>query len=155
MKHFWILCGCPASGKSTYFKSKCVKDNVAVVSRDEIRFSLLNDEDDYFAKEDEVLATFYKRINENLANPDINLVVADATHLNEKSRAELFRNVTIPKDVSVGALCFEVPLNVCLERNEQREGRAKVPRGVIKRMYYSYTRPTEEEGFDKIMVIKE
>lgn len=155
MKTFYVLCGCPASGKSTYIKNifENSQKEIAVVSRDEIRFSLLEDGEDYFNKEEEVLDLFYERISENLANPYVDIVVADATHLNEKSRARLFSNIEIPEGCRVCAIAFETSLDECLRRNEKREGRAKVPRGVLRRMYYSYTRPTPVEGFDAIYIL--
>lgn len=155
MKTFYVLCGCPASGKSTYVENifKNSQKTVAIVSRDEIRFSLLEDGEDYFSKEDEVLKLFYERISENLANPYVDIVVADATHLNQKSRSKLFSNIDIPEECRVYAIAFETSLDECLRRNEKREGRAKVPRGVLRRMYYSYTRPTPVEGFDAIYIL--
>ena len=39
---------------------------------------------------------------------------------------------------------FDVPLAVALERNEKREGRAKVPKSVIRRMYYNIQKPKQD-----------
>ena len=53
-KHLYLMMGVAGSGKSTYAKN-ILKDGDIYISRDEIRYSLLTEEDDYFAKENEVI----------------------------------------------------------------------------------------------------
>lgn len=78
----YIMSGIPGCGKSTWSRKFTAEhDNIVQVSRDEIRFSLLADGEDYFAHEDEVIATFYAEINEALAAGHD--VIADATHISE------------------------------------------------------------------------
>ena len=49
------MVGPPAAGKSYFAKNHLVKDDTwAYVSRDEIRFSIITEEDKYFSKEKEV-----------------------------------------------------------------------------------------------------
>lgn len=114
--------------------------NTAYISRDEVRFSMLSDTDDYFAKEDAVFTEFIKRINNAIADSNIYNIIVDATHLNWASRNKTLRNLHL-ENCKVIAVVFNTPLNVCLDRNEKREGRAKVPRGVIRRMFYQQTDP--------------
>ena len=59
MGDLFIMMGVPGSGKTTLAK-KLVEDkpNTIRVSRDDIRFSLLEKGDEYFAKEDKVFKTF-------------------------------------------------------------------------------------------------
>lgn len=147
------MAGAPGSGKSTWIHkhldsfSKATK----VVSRDKIRFSLLGDDDDYFSKENIVYSTFIDNIKEGLV--DYDNVIADATHLNFSSRGKLLRSLgTTLKDAEVNIIIIDTPLAVCLNQNEMREGRSKVPHNVIKRMFYSFEMPTFEEGFDNIIV---
>ena len=67
MKKLILMMGPPASGKSTITNLIAENHNkICIVSRDAIRFSLLRDGEDYFAHEDEVIETFYSRINEAL-----------------------------------------------------------------------------------------
>lgn len=152
MKILIVLCGCPASGKSTWVKEQVATAskylNIEVVSRDLIRFGLLCEGEDYFAKEKEVFKIYCKRISELLADNTTDVVIADATHINKKSRAKLFKNISIPKDCKLEAVCFETPLEVCLERNAEREGLAKVPDEAIYGLYSDYERPTGAEGFE-------
>ena len=78
-------------------------------------------------------------------------VFADATHLTQASRTKLLRALgSSLKGVKVGAIALKVPLEVALEHNSKRTGRANVPEDVIKGMYRDYTIPTIEEGFDVV-----
>lgn len=142
------------SGKSTWIQNNLhtFEGYTLVVSRDEIRFLLVPEGEDYFSRETEVYAKFIEDIQFGLNYEDN--VIADATHLNEGSRSKLLRRIgSALKDVEVIAVVIKVPLEVSLDQNEKRKGsRAYVPRSVIRRMYHQFTMPTFEEGFDKIYV---
>lgn len=127
----YIMSGIPGCGKSTWSRKFTAEhDNVVQISRDEIRFSLLADGEDYFAHEDEVIAIFYAEINEALsAGHD---VIADATHISEKALKQTLRAIKV--DCERTLVSFRVPLKVCLSRNADREGRACVPDHIIKGM---------------------
>ena len=59
-----VLCGAQASGK-THLAKRFAKThkNCKIVSRDEIRFSMIKNSDDYFKYEPEVIKRFYGDIN--------------------------------------------------------------------------------------------
>lgn len=147
----YVMVGCPGSGKSTYAKTHL--SNALYVSRDEIRFNLVSENEEYFSKEDEVFDTFINKINEGLrASVD---VVADATHLNAISRMKLLACLDIDKEkTEIHAIVMKTPLDKCIKNNENRKGtRAYVPISVIKRMYYSFKQPTQEECCGMIDII--
>jgi predicted kinase len=153
MKELVLMMGVPGSGKSTYARN-ILKYGDIYVSRDEIRYSMLTDEDDYFAKENEVIKTFIQYIDEALIDTQYQgKVYADATHLSPKSRAQVLNQLKNKNKVSV--IYLDVPLNVVLARNAQREGRALVPENVIRRMYKSIILPTKAEGIEKLITIDE
>ena len=153
MKELVLMMGVPGSGKSTYARNVLQYGDI-YISRDEIRYSILTDEDDYFAKENEVIKTFIQYIDEALIDTQYQgKVYADATHLSPKSRAQVLNQLKNKNKVSV--IYLDVPLNIILARNAQREGRALVPENVIRRMYKSIILPTKAEGIEKLITIDE
>lgn len=134
MKKLWIMCGPPGSGKTTYLHKLPRTDHDKFISRDEIRFSLLKDEDDYFDKEVEVFATFLNQIQMAIDNPEVENVYVDATHLNEKSRNKVLDNLKLNTVNEINCINMMTPLEKCLEYNDCREGRAKVPKSALRRM---------------------
>lgn len=143
MKTLFILCGVPGSGKSTWASKKFGEENI--VSRDKIRFSFLNDESDYFDKETFVWEEFVREI-QNRLNGDKEITVADATHINKRSRDKLLNALKLPDGINVIPIFFDTCQAVCMERNSQREGRAYVPKSVIRRMGYQFEIPRFEES---------
>ena len=150
------MVGPSGSGKTTWIQNhkSSFEGNVLVVSRDAIRFSLVSEDEDYFSKEKEVFREFINQIKNGLENNDV--VIADATHITTGSRTKLFRALENSiKDVKVIAIVIKPTLNECLEHNENRTGRSFVPRGQIRRMWYQFTAPTIDEGFDEIWTYKD
>ena len=147
-----LMMGVPGSGKTTYAK-KFIGDNDIYVSRDEIRFELVAEDEPYFSKEDEVLKTFISKVDEGITKAK-RYVVADATHLNAGSRAKLLKNLHNKPD-NVYVLYVAVPLEVALERNAQRSGRALVPETSIRNMFQSLSFPKKEEGIDVVLQLDE
>jgi predicted kinase len=151
MSKLIMMCGVPGSGKSTWVRNNF--PDITPVSRDVIRFEILDERGgDYFDYEDEVFDKFIRQIIGSLVVDEI--TIADATHLNKKSRAKVLNKVRKFAD-EIEAVMMDVHLITALERNDLREGRAFVPRGVIRRMYFQMETPTKEEGFDKITFIRE
>lgn len=142
------MCGIPGSGKSTWITDMLdtvdFEDEIKVVSRDTIRFSLLKDNEEYFNKEKIVFDKYSTEIYKALKNDKYSDVIADATHLNKASREKILRTLDLT-DVDVNIVYFNVSLETCIKRNEMRSGRAYVPPAVIKNMYYSLEYPSEEE----------
>ena len=165
-KHLYLMMGVSGSGKSTYVKN-ILKDGDIYISRDEIRYSLLAEEDDYFAKENEVIKTFIDNIDKSLINEEYcGDVYADATHLSPKSRAQILNKLFVDEEKNieinklknkdkVSVIYLDIPLNLILERNAQRKGRALVPENVVRRMYNSIILPTKAEGIEKLIIIDE
>lgn len=129
----YILSGVPGCGKSTWARNFAAKmpKYIKHISRDEIRFSLLKDGEDYFAHEGEVLFTFYRKANEALAEGKS--VIMDATHTSERALFETLRRIKV--DAKIVFVSFDVPLDTCIARNAQREGLACVPEKVIRTAY--------------------
>lgn len=151
MADVYIMCGCPGSGKTTWLKNH-VKPGSAVISRDTIRFSLLKEGEDYFSHEEEVTAILWDQINGVLS--DGRDVFVDQTSLNKRSRKWLLDHITGYDKVNV--IWIDTPLEIALERNEKRKGtKAYVPRGQVRRMFFSIEPPSFEEGFFRIFRYKD
>lgn len=148
MATLFIMCGVPGVGKSTWAKENVPKDAV-YVSRDEVRFSILQPNDTYFAKEKEVFNEFINRIKAGLAAGKN--VYADATHLNSSSRNKLM-NAVGRGNWDFQALVFTASLEDCLIRNSKRNGRAYVPEDSLVEMYHKFSIPTKREGFSEVWV---
>lgn len=138
----WLCVGIPGSGKSTWLKKHCENNaNAIIVSRDEIRFNMLGENENYFAHEKAVFAEFIKAINLGLEKGYD--VFVDATHINWPSRHKLLNRLNT-STIRVGCLVFRTPLDMCLARNNLRSGREKVPEDVIRNMYRSMTHPVSD-----------
>lgn len=148
-----LMMGIPGSGKTAQAKKLiCEKD--IYISRDEIRFSLLREGEDYFSKENLVLRTFIKEINQAIEANKYRFIIADATHLNKNSRGKILNHLAnTPKEIYV--LYIDTPLEIALKRNEKRSGRAYVPPQQIIKMYNSIQIPEKQEGISATFVLDE
>lgn len=151
MAKLFLMMGVPGSGKTTWCKAH-LKDNDCYVSRDDIRFSMVSEDEDYFSKEKQVFRKYTATINTNL-KLGYN-VFADATHLNPASRNKLLRNIDAPVE-SIGIIWVKVPLETAMARNAMREGRAFVPPEQIVKMFKQVEEPTFEEGFEQIYIVED
>lgn len=158
MKHrLWLMAGIPGSGKSTWIKEHLnwFSDSCEVISRDEIRFSLLEEGDEYFSKENEVVKEFFKRIKNSLIN-NVDTIV-DATHINEASRSRILVILNSDKNldfsnIEINVIFIKVSLELALFQNGFREGIKNVPEDAIKRMFMQSSDPSLKEGFDNIYI---
>ena len=152
-KKLFLLCGCPGSGKSTWARQRVNTYGGYHISRDEIRFAILDERGgNYFDHENEVIRTFVARINELLDNDEQGIdIYVDATHLTDTSRNQIMRQLHL-KDAHKIAVWMKVPLDVCLMRNNKRTGRAKVPSKTVADMYNRAYRPSLKD-FDEIWEI--
>lgn len=155
IKNLFVLVGVSGSGKSTLAKEMAEElgASAKIISRDEIRFSMVAEDEEYFSKENEVFKEFIRQIKESL-NTNQNTIV-DATHLNCGSRTKLLRAIGNDLEgATVSAVVVLNDLETILKQNDEREGRAVVPHSVIRRMYTTFEAPTLEEGFKEIMFYK-
>lgn len=166
MNNLYVLCGIPGCGKSTWVRKKMSGNPLsyigtqkwAYVSRDEVRFSMIKEEDDYFSKEKQVYQEFINRICDYLGDSWIDGVIADATHLNEVSRDKLINAIRRKRPnelLNIIMVYFDIPLEVCKFRNNKRSGRALVPEHVLEKMYTQLEFPKLRKGLERIEIVRD
>lgn len=141
----YLMCGCPGSGKSTW-AAKNVGPGDVIISRDQIRFDMLNDGEAYFCKENAVFKEFVRMIQDNLNNDRVRNVFCDATHITKASRDKLLNALDLSNVEQVIVIVVRPSLTETLRRNDERDGLARVPRSVVRRMWMQFERPEEDEG---------
>jgi predicted kinase len=141
-----VLVGLPGSGKSTYLE----RLGVTALSSDAVRGVLADDQTDQ-SIHPEVFATLRYLLRRRLAlgRP---VTYVDATHLTPRERRPYVKTGQI-YGCSVEAVFFDIPMEVCRERNRRRE--RVVPEDVLERMASKLVPPTIEEGFSAITVVRE
>jgi predicted kinase len=140
-----LAIGLPGSGKSSWFK----RHNISPLSSDLLR-ALLFDDPTEQRFQDLVFSNLRSMLKARLiARRPMNYV--DATNLTSHDRRGWIK---LAKDYGyeVRAVFFDVPLEVCLERNRHRE--RVVSEDVMRRMASKQKPPTFEEGFAKITVVR-
>lgn len=147
-----LMCGPSGAGKTTWAK-KIIETfteknkKIYYVSRDEIRFSMIEDDDEYFQKEDEVFTEWIRQIQAYLDNDEECYIIADATHLSERSRNKTLDALRLSEDTKILPVSAYPGIEKCLTRNDNRSGRSFVPRSVIRRMCMNYEAPTNDEKY--------
>ncbi|HEY6182706.1 MAG TPA: ATP-binding protein [Terriglobales bacterium] len=140
-----LAIGLPGSGKSSWFK----RNNITPLSTDMLRTLLFDDATEQ-RFQDLVFSNLRSMLKARLiARRPLNYV--DATNLTPQERHSWIK---LAKDFGyeVQAVYFDVPADVCLERNQKRE--RKVDEAILRRMADKLKAPTFDEGFTKITVVK-
>jgi predicted kinase len=140
-----LAIGLPGSGKSSWFK----RHNITPLSSDLLR-SLLFDDPAEQGFQDLVFSNLRSMLRARLlARRPLNYV--DATNLTPHDRQSWIK---LAKDFGyeVQAVFFDVPLEVCLERNHRRP--RIVSDDVMQKMSAKLKPPTFDEGFSKITVVR-
>lgn len=140
-----LAIGLPGSGKSSWFK----RHNITPLSSDMLR-ALLFDDPTEQRFQDLIFSNLRSMLKARLiARRPLNYV--DATNLTPHERQSWIK-LAQDYGYEVQAVFFDVPLEVCLERNHKRE--RTVADDVMRRMSAKLKPPTFEEGFSKITVVR-
>ena len=144
-----LMCGIPASGKSTLAHNLSLHlDNAPIVSMDGIReewFGTRKCQDKgwevYSQSLDDVIWYF----------STYDIVIYDATNRTKKARKQIVEDIQTYIDCDVYCVFLIVPLEVALDRNANRDKSIQVPPTIIHRMFDTLEPPTEKEKyFEKI-----
>ena len=140
-----LAIGLPGSGKTTWFRRR----GVTPLSSDLLRNILFDDVEEQ-RYQGLVFSTLRSLLRARLiAKMPWNYV--DATNLSIHERRQWIK-MAKSFGYEVQAVFFDVPLEVCLERNRQRD--RSVSEDVMRKMAERLKPPVFEEGFAKITVVR-
>ena len=146
---FLMMCGLPASGKSTIAQELAKEFNATIFSSDDLREEMFGDINDQEHNQ-ELFVELHKRIKDCLKSG--NNAIYDACNINYKRRMSFLAEL---KNIPCEKSCFLIatPYEECEQRNASRD--RKVPEHVIKKMYHSFDVPYWYEGWDDIVIIRD
>jgi len=140
-----LAIGLPGSGKTTWFRRR----GVTPLSSDLLRNILFDDVEEQ-RYQGLVFSTLRSLLRARLiAKMPWNYV--DATNLSTHERRQWIK-MAKSFGYEVQAVFFDVPLDVCLQRNRQRD--RMVSEDVMRKMAEKLKPPAFEEGFAKITVVR-
>ncbi|HUA97960.1 MAG TPA: ATP-binding protein [Terracidiphilus sp.] len=140
-----LAIGLPGSGKTTWFGRR----GVSPLSSDMLRGILFDDVEEQ-RYQGLVFSTLRSMLRARLiARMPWNYV--DATNLSVHERRQWIK-MAKSFGYEVHAVFFDVPLEVCLERNRKRD--RSVSEDVMRKMAEKLKPPVFEEGFEKITVVR-
>ncbi|HUS18458.1 MAG TPA: ATP-binding protein [Terriglobales bacterium] len=140
-----LTIGLPGSGKTTWYKRR----GVTPLSSDMLR-SILFDSITEQRYQGLVFSTLRSLLRARLiAKMPWNYV--DATNLSPHERRQWIK-MARGFGYEVHAVFFDVPLEVCMDRNRKRE--RQVQEDVMKQMAARLRPPTFKEGFSKIILVR-
>ena len=140
-----LAIGLPGSGKTTWFGRR----GITPLSSDLLRNILFDDVEEQ-RYQGLVFSTLRSLLRARLiARMPMNYV--DATNLSTHERRQWIK-MAKSFGYEVQAVFFDVPLEVCLERNRMRD--RSVSEEIMRKMAEKLKPPVFEEGFEKITVVR-
>ncbi|MEO1146475.1 MAG: AAA family ATPase [Cyanobacteria bacterium J06638_22] len=149
MAHLLMLIGLPGSGKSTVAAQLATQEGWQIVSTDRIREQLFGDAAIQGAWP-QVWAEVERQLRA-IAQSSDGKVIYDATNVRRCHRRQFLTRARSWGFDTIEAYWLDVPLAVCLERNQRRDRQVPVP--IICKMYRQLRggSPSVKEGFDRLI----
>lgn len=143
-----ILIGNVGSGKSTFADLFFLGSLDIILSSDKYRAVIGENENDQSVSR-QVFDVLEWNLEYFLKYTDFDIII-DSTAKTPKARKR-FLDIGKKYGAKLTAYYFDVPLEICKERNARRD--RVVPNEIIERFQRELVFPTKEEGFDSIFVI--
>ncbi len=152
MTTLYVLIGLPGSGKSTWARQNADHLNAVVVGSDEVRREFQANGQNPL-NGDQVFAEVERRARALLQTGQS--VILDATHFLRKYRTYALHLAGDRRARRV-AIWFDVPLDICLQRDAQRSnltfGDEQVPEDVVRHMA-DLLQPPGRDEFDEVVKV--
>lgn len=157
-KKIYLPIGLPASGKTTYFNNnlKHLTGKIERICMDDIIKTSTGEFDQNKRK-------LYREIENTLLETAVSAykdIYIDRTNLTQKIRARFINFPGVREKYEIIAIFFDVPLNICKERNSATYRFDKTDKEIegINKNYSNMqsllVEPSLDEGFDKIIIIR-
>ena len=145
-----ILCGLPGSGKSTWLQ-KNKRTDQDVICLDEIRDQIFGHQ--FHRSAEPWIIAFAKSMARILLSQGRSLVI-DSTALLPFIRNE-WNAMAKHYGARTEVIYFDIPYEVCVERNRNRERKKRVPISVLKSFRGMLIAPDPDiERYDRVIIIK-
>ena len=129
-----VLVGIQASGKTTFARKFCKEKGAKRINKDELR--LMVDDMQFCIENEHLIRKILNQILLLFLNEGIERIILDNTHLHI-TEINSIEEIVKPYNVDINFILFDIPLEVCLERNSLRKNNF-VPEEVIRRFYEKY-----------------
>ena len=141
-----LMVGLPASGKSTYTKTK-IDNRTKILSTETIKKELFGfDENPH---DNEVFETLCNRAKTLLCQGKDVLIDANMSNKNDRTKIlSCFKDLNIKRK----AIIVETPIEICITQDSSR--RNSIGEKLIHEYAKNFSFPTKTEGFDEIVIIK-
>lgn len=142
-----IMCGIPASGKSTVARRLQKHfDNAPIISMDELRETLLGSRADQ-SHNYEIYKYSLDAAIQTFNNHDV--IIYDATNRTRKARKQLVEALSNYWDFDAYCVYLATDIDIAIERNLNRAKNEIVPLPALRRMWNTLQEPTFEEEYFK------
>ena len=147
---FYMLIGIPASGKTYYCNKNFNSNNTKIISSDILRAELFGDLE-YSSHNNKTVFEIVKKEIVNSLKCGYN-VVLDATNTNSIYRKRILKEIK-NDNIKTIALIFDTSLKVCIERNNMRSLKRRVPLDIMLAMSKFDKTKILTENFDIVKTI--